>query len=62
MTRTLQQVFDADLTRINDELIRLDAVVVLDDGEKFIDPTMVPEALLDTYTNLVSFGMANGLV
>lgn len=59
---TQQEVFDADLRKMNRALKELDALVVDEDGWIGIHPQRVPPALLSAYSALTSYGYANGLI
>ena len=54
--------FYADLAKLNAALRALDAIVVQEDGTRWIDPTKAPQGLLNAYAGLVSYGYANGLI
>ncbi len=59
---TQQQVFDADLDRMNARFEALGAIVTFDDGFQGIDPTKAPAALVSAYSGLLQYGYANGLI
>jgi hypothetical protein len=59
---TGQEVFDADLARMNAALEKLEAIITCNDGWRGIDPLKVPAHLLSAYQNLLSYGYANGLL
>jgi hypothetical protein len=59
---TSQEVFDTDRARLEAAIAKLGAVVTFDDGTQGIDPTIAPASLIDTYSNLLSYGYANGLL
>ncbi len=59
---TTQSVFNADLERFNAAFRDADALITDDDGSVWIDTTKVDEALVSAYTNLHSYGYANGLL
>lgn len=54
--------FASDLERMNTALREMGALIVLEDGETFVDPAVAPAPLLRAYGDLVSYGYANGLL
>jgi hypothetical protein len=59
---TAAQNFHSDLNRINTAIEATGAVIDFGDGNFGIDPSKVSASLLSTYSNLLSYGYANGLI
>jgi hypothetical protein len=57
-----QVAFNADLEKFNAAFERAGAVLTYEDGSKGVDPTNVPQWLLDAHSALLSYGYANGLL
>lgn len=63
---TQQEVFTADLNRMNAKFQALGAVISGTDPDgtvwQAIDPSKAPAVLTSAYSGLISYGYANGLI
>jgi hypothetical protein len=59
---TSQQVFFADLDRLNAQFKQAGAVKVTTDGFIYVDESVVSADLVRAYRGLIRYGYASGLV
>lgn len=60
--RSLQDVFDADLAKMNGSIQRAGALRTDPDGFQWVDATKLSPGFMSAYAGLQRLGYANGLI